>query len=97
MNAILHRRSPAQTNRATHQSRKEKRGSAWHNPMELLTMATHALPLHALSSSHIANDAPAASTSLQPSLMRRAQREVDRILGPGALHRAFRAELPPER
>jgi hypothetical protein len=46
---------------------------------------------------------------LQPSLlrrlydaftaaqMRRAQREVDRILGPGALHRAFRAELPPER
>ena len=29
--------------------------------------------------------------------MRRAQREVDRILGPGSLHRAFRAELPPER
>ena len=28
--------------------------------------------------------------------MRRAQREVDRILGPGALHRAFRAQMPPE-
>ena len=59
-----------------------------------------------------ADDAPVAAapaTSLQPSLMRRlfdaftaaqmrrAQREVDRILGSGALHRAFRAELPPER
>ena len=59
-----------------------------------------------------ADDAPAARTAvppLPPSLlrrvydaftaaqMRRAQREVDRILGPGALHRAFRAELPPER
>ena len=80
--------------------------------MELLTMATHALSSSALSSSHIADDdAPVASAaaSLQPSLlrrlydaftaaqMRRAQREVDRILGPGSLHRAFRAELPPER
>ena len=59
-----------------------------------------------------ADDAPVATaqaTSLQPSLMRRlfdaftasqmrrAQREVDRILGPGSLHRAFRAQLPPER
>jgi hypothetical protein len=81
--------------------------------MELLTMATHALPSSALSS-HIADtdDAPVAATpaaSSQPSLlrrlydaftesqMRRAQLEVDRILGPGSLHRAFRAELPPER
>ena len=76
-------------------------------------MATHALPSsHAFSSSHVVDDAPVAdipATSLQPSLMRRlfdaftaaqmrrAQREVDRILGPGSLHRAFRAELPPER
>jgi hypothetical protein len=82
--------------------------------MELLTMATHALPSSALSSSHIvdADDAPAASASvpsLQPSLMRRlydaftvaqmrrAQREVDRILGAGSFRRAIRAQLPPER
>jgi hypothetical protein len=79
--------------------------------MELLTMATHALPSSALSSPIADDDAPAASAaaSLQPSLlrrlydaftaaqMRRAQREVDRILGPGSLHRALRAELPPER
>ena len=87
----------ANESRYTQIKKSKKRKRLDHNPMELLTMATHALPLHALSSSHIANDAPAASTSLQPSLMRRAQREVDRILGPGALHRAFRAELPPER
>jgi len=94
--------------------KSKKRKRLDHNPMELLTMATHTLSSsHALSSSHIADDdAPVASTqatSPQPSLlrrlyeaftasqMRRAQREVDRILGPGALHRAFRAELPPER
>jgi hypothetical protein len=91
----------------------KKRKRLDHNPMELLTMATHALSSSALSS-HIADaaDAPVAAapaTPLQPSLMRRlfdaltasqmrrAQREVDRILGPGALHRAFRAELPPGR
>ena len=95
----------------TKKSKKRKRLD--HNPMELLTMATHALPSHALSS-HIVDtdDAPVASAptaSLQPSLLRRlydaftaaqmlrAQREVDRILGSGSLHRAFRAELPPER
>jgi len=94
--------------------KNKKRKRLDHNPTELLTMATHALPSSALSSSHIvdADDAPVASApaiSLQPSLlrrlydaftaaqMRRAQREVDRILGPGSLHRAFRAELPPER
>ncbi len=76
-------------------------------------MATHALSSSALSSSPIADDdAPVASAeaaSMQPSLLRRlydaftaaqmrhAQREVDRILGPRALHRSFRAELPPER
>jgi len=76
-------------------------------------MATHALPSSALSSPHIADDdapvASAAAASMQPSLLRRlydaftaaqmlrAQREVDRILGSGSLHRAFRAELPPER
>jgi len=75
-------------------------------------MATHALSSSHALSSPIADDAPAASTqaaALRPSLlrrlfdaftasqMRRAQREVDRILGPGSLHRAFRAELPPER
>ena len=59
-----------------------------------------------------ADDAPTARTSalsLQPSLMRRvydaftasqmrrAQREVDRILGAGSFRRAIRAQLPPER
>jgi len=94
--------------------KSKKRKRLDHNPMELLTMATHALSSSALSSSHIvdADDAPVASApvaALQPSLlrrlfdaftaaqMRRAQREVDRILGPGSLHRAFRAQLPPER
>ena len=93
--------------------KSKKRKRLDHNPMELLTMATHALPSHALSS-HIvdADDAPVAdisAASLQPSLMRRlydaftaaqmrhAQREVDRILGPRSLHRPFRAELPPQR
>jgi hypothetical protein len=78
--------------------------------MELFAMATtQALP----SSSHIVDDEDtlfaARAPSLRPSLarrvldaliesqMRRAEREVDRILGPGALHRAFSAELPPER
>jgi len=89
--------------------KNKKRKRLDHNPTELLTMATHALPSSALSSSHIA-DAPVASApASQPSLLRRlydaftaaqmrhAQREVDRILGAGALHRAFHAELPPER
>jgi len=89
--------------------KNKKRKRLDHNPTELLTMATHALPSSALSSSHIA-DAPVASApASQPSLLRRlydaftaaqmrhAQREVDRILGPRALHRSFRAELPPER
>lgn len=93
--------------------KSKKRKRLDHNPMELLTMATDALSSSALSSHIAdADDAAVASTpaaSLQPSLMRRlydaftaaqmrrAQREVDRILGPGSLHRAFRAELPPER
>jgi hypothetical protein len=103
----------ANESRYTPIKKSKKRKRLDHNPMELLTMATHALSSSALSPSHIADDdAPVASTpatSLQPSLMRRlydaftaaqmrrAQREVDRILGPGSLHRAFRAELPPER
>jgi hypothetical protein len=93
--------------------KNKKRKRLDHNPTELLTMATHALPSSALSSSHIADDdapvASAAAASMQPSLLRRlydaftaaqmrhAQREVDRILGPRTLHRAFRVELPPER
>lgn len=31
------------------------------------------------------------------SQMRRAQREIDRVLGPGALERVRRGEWPPER
>jgi hypothetical protein len=80
--------------------------------MELLTMATQALSSSALSS-HIDNDdesvAARPAMSSQPSLMRRvydtftasqmrrAQREVDRILGGGSFHRAMRAQLPLER
>ena len=75
-------------------------------------MATHALSSSALSSHIDDDDEPAAArsaTSSQPSLMRRvydaftasqmrrAQREVDRMLGAGAFHRAIRAQLPPER
>jgi hypothetical protein len=75
--------------------------------MELLTMATHALP-----SSHIIDDddAPAAAHApSRPSFLRRlyvailiaqtrrAHREIDRVLGPGTLQRAMRAQLPPHR
>ena len=72
-------------------------------------MATQVLPSSALSSPLAdADDMPAAATPSRPSLlrrlydaftaaqMRRAQREVDRILGPGAL-RTFHAQLPPKR
>lgn len=72
-------------------------------------MATHALPSsHILDD----EDAPAAAAAHAParvsllrrlyiailvSQMRRAQREIDRKLGPGALQRALRTELPPQR
>jgi hypothetical protein len=110
MNVIWSSRSRATPNRATGTTTKAKRklGNAWITTRtELLTMATHALP-----SSHILDDenAPAApAPSQKPSLMRRlfdaftetqmrrAQREVDRILGPRAFQRALRAPLPPER
>jgi hypothetical protein len=70
-------------------------------------MATHALP-----SSHIIDDeadAAAAHAPARVSLLRRlyiailvsqsrrAQIEIDRKLGPGALQRAFRTEFPPQR
>jgi hypothetical protein len=78
--------------------------------MELFTMATHALPSrHILDDD---DDAPQAAAppaiSLKPSLMRRfydglvetqskrAQREIDRVLGRGAYHRAM-GTPPPER
>ena len=75
-------------------------------------MATHALTSSHILDNNDAPAAAALAPSLappQPSLMRRlfdafteaqmrrARREVDRILGPGSLHRAQRAELPPER
>jgi hypothetical protein len=76
-----------------------------------MTMATHALTSsHILDDDAPAAAALAPSLAPpQPSLMRRlfdafteaqmrrARREVDRILGPGSLHRAHRAELPTER
>jgi hypothetical protein len=74
--------------------------------MELLTMATHALPAHNIL--HDEDAAPATAPARVPLLrriyiailvsqMRRAQREIDRKLGPGALQRALRTELPPQR
>jgi hypothetical protein len=72
--------------------------------LELLTMATNVLP-----SPHILDDddAPAAiSRARKPALMRRlysaliisqsrrAQREIDRVLGPGAP--ALRDRRPPQ-
>ena len=103
----------ANESRYTTIKKSKKRKRLDHNPMELLTMATQALSsAHALSS-HINDDdesvAATPATSSQPSLMRRvydaftasqmrrAQREVDRILGAGSFHRAIRAQLPPER
>src|SRR5215213_7761583 len=66
----------ANESRYTPIQKSKKRKRLDHNPMELLTMATHALPSHSLSSSHSfdTDDAPVAdipATSLQPSLMRR--------------------------
>ena len=71
-------------------------------------MATHALPApHILDDEHDA--AASAHAPARPSLlrrlyiailvsqMRRAQREIDRKLGPGALQRALRTEFPPRR
>ena len=60
----------ANESRYTTIKKSKKRKRLDHNPMELLTMATHALPSSALSSSDIvdADDAPVASapaTSLQ--------------------------------
>ena len=70
-------------------------------------MATHALPSsHILDDEH---DTPAAAhaparvsllrlyIAILVSQMRRAQREIDRKLGPGALQRALRTEIPPQR
>jgi hypothetical protein len=72
--------------------------------MELLTMATHALP-----SRHILDDAPQTAVPAhprKPSLMRRlyiallvaqqrrAQRDIDRVLGDGTFKRG---PLPPAR
>ena len=91
--------------------KSKKRKRLDHNPTELMTMATQALSSSALSS-HIDDEeetaAFATAASSQPSLMRRvydaftasqmrrAQREVDRVLGAGAFRRAIRAQLPPE-
>jgi hypothetical protein len=87
-----------------------KSGNAWITTQtELLSMAnTHALP-----ASHIIidddDDAPARTQAPGRSMLRafydalleaqrrRAQREIDRVLGPGALAHAFAIELPPER
>jgi hypothetical protein len=102
----------ANESRYTTIKKSKKRKRLDHNPMELLTMATQALSSSALSSHIDDDDEPVALTSAassQPSLMRRmydaftasqmrrAQREVDRMLGAGAFHRAIRAQLPPER
>jgi len=68
-------------------------------------MATHALP-----ASHVLDDddASAPARPLKPSLMRRfydavietqrrrAQREIDRMLGSGAFARALRTRQPPD-
>jgi hypothetical protein len=82
-----------------------------HNPNGVASMATHTLPASHIADHEDAEPAFAPSSAvsarptflrrffdaLQQSQMRRAQREIDRVLGPGALERAFRAELPPER
>jgi len=112
-----HERHPASAlacaneSRYTASKKSKKRKRLDHNPMELLTMATHALSSSALASHIDDDDEPvtaAPATASQPSLMRRmydaftasqmrrAQREVDRILGAGAFRRAIRAQLPPE-
>jgi hypothetical protein len=72
-------------------------------------MATHALPSsHILGDDEPQAAAAAAAHPTRPSLMRRcyeafletqqrrAQREVDRVLGSGAFRRAAQ-NLPPER
>lgn len=78
--------------------------------MELLTMATHALPAPNILDDEDAAPATAAAhaparvsllrrlyIAILVSQMRRAEREIDRKLGPGALQRALRTEIPPQR
>ena len=72
-------------------------------------MATHALPSSRIIASTTTRPPPRRCAPSRPSLlrrlyiaflvsqMRRAQREIDRILGPRRSHRAHRAELPPQR
>ena len=70
-------------------------------------MATHALPASHILDDDDASAAPRASSrpsfirrvyvAILISQMRRAQREIDRKLGPGSLQRAMRNELPRER
>jgi hypothetical protein len=109
---ITHIRSCVTSNRATNSANKiaaRKSGNAWITTRtELQSMATHTLP-----ASHIIDDDLTAApprTARRPlaflgrlynamleAQMRRAQREVDLRLGPGALAQAFRGELPKER
>jgi hypothetical protein len=108
MKPISHLLSPSPTNRAT-SKRKSKVETPWSNQLELLTMATHALPASHILDDEDAPGAAALAPSQKPSLMRRlfdafteaqmrrAQREVDRILGPRAFQRALLAPLPPDR
>lgn len=91
--------------------KKQKVETPWiATRLELMTMASHALTSpHILDEDALDDEAAAAAAPSQPSLMRRlfdavtesqmrrAQREVDRILGPGSRHRAQRAALPPQR
>jgi hypothetical protein len=92
-------------------TRRNLRKRLDHNRLELLTMATtHALSSsHILTGDDAADTAPAAIASrrrrtllrrvydaILESQMRRAHREIARVLGPRALSEAFRAPLPPE-
>ena len=112
MNAILHPRSRAQTNRASKTIRNEsqKAGDALdHNTdTELLTMATQTLPLPRARILDDVPQIPAHAASRGPSMLhrvfdafaasqqRRARREVDRVLGPGAFERACAEAFPPK-
>ena len=65
-------------------------------------MATHALPSSRITASHFAPTGAALAPSrlyiaVLVSQMRRAQREIDRKLGPGAWDRVKRINPPPER
>jgi uncharacterized protein YbjT (DUF2867 family) len=101
MNVIRYSRSCAITNRDRFDEQNQKNPETpGTTQTELLTMATHALPASHILDNHDATDDSVRASNHGPTIMRRvydamvamqqrrAQREIDRVLGTGAFSRA---------